>query len=152
MEYSGFMRYAAVLIAGLCSLSSPLSGAQSQPPSTDTSGKHQAPMTLAGCVSLRPANGSFSFTGKDGTKYRLAGKNLKKYAGQEVEIVGGEGKKLTVKGGLVPSPNAAAQAGAIDPARAAIEAQSESKATGPGSADLPVFTVNRVRGLGRSCQ
>jgi hypothetical protein len=142
------MRNLGVLIAVLSWLPSPLSGAQSQPPGGDTSGKHETSMTLAGCVSPTPASGNFTFTAKDGTKYRLTGKNIKKYAGQEVEIVGGEGKRLTVKGGLLPSPNAAAQAGAIDPGKAAIE----SRPGGTATVELPVFTVNRVRGLSRSCQ
>jgi hypothetical protein len=141
------MRTAAVLLALLSWLPAPVWQSQSQPSTSDASGKHQAPMTLAGCVSPKPANGNFTFTTKDGTKYQLSGKNLKKYAGQEVEIVGGEGKKLTIKGGLMPSPNVAAQAGAMDPTQAAIAAQS----AGTGS-DLPVLTVSSVRGVSRSCQ
>jgi hypothetical protein len=109
-------------------------------------------MTLAGCVSPKPASGAFTFTAKDGTKYRLTGKNIKKYAGQEVEIVGGEGKKLTVKGGLLPSPNVAAQAGAIDPGQAAIASQPGPTGGGTGTVELPVFTIDHVRGLSRSCQ
>jgi hypothetical protein len=144
------MRSAALVIAILCFLPSP-SGAQSQKPGGNASAKRQ-PTTLAGCVSPAPASGSFTFTAKDGTKYRLTGKNLKKYAGQEVEIIGGEGKKLTVKGGLLPTPNAAAQAGAIDPGQAAIASQPGGTGTGTGSVDLPVFKVNRLRGLGVSCQ
>ena len=149
MLYSGFMRNAALIIAALYVLPSS-SAAQSQPPTGG--GKRQAPITLAGCVSSRPASGSFTFTAKDGTKYRLTGKNIKKYAGQEVEIIGGEGKNLTVKGGLLPSPNAAAQAGALDPGKAAIASQPGGTASGTGRVELPVFRVNRVRGLGGSCQ
>ena len=150
-EYTGFMRTATLLIAVFCFLPFP-SGAQSQAPVGDTSAKRQEPITLAGCVSPRAASGSFTFTAKDGTKYRLSGKNIKKYAGQEVEIVGGEGKALAVKGGLFPSPNTAAQAGAIDPGQAAIAAQPGGAAKGTGDAELPVFRVNRVRQSGRSCQ
>ena len=144
------MRNATLLIAVMCFLPS-RAGGQSQPPAGSTSAK-PAPLVLAGCVGPTPASGNFTFTAKDGTKYRLTGKNLKKYAGQQVEIVGGEGKKLTVKGGLQPSPNVAAQAGAIDPAQASIAAQSAATANGTGTATLPVFKVNRVRGLGGSCQ
>jgi len=146
------MRTAAILIAVLSWLP-PFATVQSPPPGADMSGKHQPPMTLAGCVSPTPASGSFTFTAKDGTKYRLTGKNIKKYAGQEVEIVAGDGKKLTVKGGLLPSPNVAAQAGAIDPGKAAIASQpGGGAAAGTGSGDLPMLTVNHVRGLSRSCQ
>jgi len=146
------MRNAAVLIAVLSWLPSPMSPTQSQPPAGDTSGKRQAPMTVAGCVSPKPAGANFTFTTKDGTKYRLTGKNIRKYAGQQVELVGGEGKKLAVKGGLLPSPNVAAQAGAIDPGQATIASQPGGTAAGTGSAELPVFTVNHVRGLNRSCE
>ncbi|HEY3885813.1 MAG TPA: hypothetical protein VGL62_11430 [Vicinamibacterales bacterium] len=146
------MRNATLLIAALSFLPSLPSAAQSQPPAGETSGKRQAPMTLAGCLSPQPAGGNFTFTATDGTKYRLTGKNIKKYAGQEVEIVGGEGKKLAIKGGLLPSPNAAAQAGAIDPGQAAMMSQPGGAATGTGSVEVPVFKVNRVRGLGGSCQ
>jgi hypothetical protein len=139
-----------MLIAVLSWLPSPFQSAQSQTPAGDTSGKHE-PMTMAGCVSPKPANGTFTFTAKDGTKYRLSGKNLKKYAGQEVELVGGEGKKLTVKGGLYPSPNVAAQAGAMDPTQAAIAAQPGGTSSGTG-AELPEFAVRSVRGLSGSCQ
>lgn len=151
MEYSEFMRYATLLIAVVGFWPS-LPGTQSQPPAGNTSVKRPAPITVAGCVSPEPASGNFTFTAKDGTKYRLTGKNLKQYAGQEVEIIGGNGKRLAVKGGLQPSPNAAAQAGAIDPGQAAIAAQPGGSATGTGDVELPVFRVNRVRGLGRSCQ
>jgi hypothetical protein len=143
------MRNLALLIAVMCFLPSP-SDSQSQPPAGGASDKRETPITLAGCVSAKSASGNFTFTAKDGSKYRLTGKNIKKYAGQEVEIVSGEGEKLTVKGGLLPSPNAAAQAGAIDPAKAAIAAQSEGAAN--GGVELPEFRVNRVRGLGGSCK
>lgn len=146
------MSHAALLIAVSFFLPSPSSTFQSQPRTGETSSKRQEPITLAGCVSARPASGNFTFTAKDGTKYRLTGTNIRKYAGQEVEIIGGEGKKLTVKGGLQPSPNAAAQAGAIDPGKAAIASQPGGGATGTGRVELPVFKVNRVRGLGGSCQ
>jgi hypothetical protein len=107
---------------------------------------------LAGCVSPKPASGNFTFTTKDGTKYRLTGKDIKKYAGQEVEIVGGEGKKLTVKGGLLPSPNVAAQAGAIDPGQAAVASQPGGTTSGTGRVEVPLFRVDHVRTLGGSCQ
>ncbi len=145
------MRTLTLLIAAVCVL--PLeAGAQSQTPAGTTSDKKPAPITLAGCVSEKPASGNFTFTAKDGTRYRLSGKNIKKYAGQEVEIVSGEAKKLTVKGGLLPSPNVAAQAGAIDPGQAAIAAQPGGSASATGDAALPTLEVGRVHALGGSCQ
>ena len=148
------MGAALPLIAALF-LSGSTAGAQTTSTPAQTPGKSPTPITMSGCVSPKPtASGAttFVFTAKDGGKYRLTGKNLKKWVGQEVEIVGGQGKKLTVKGGLLPSPNAAAQAGAIDPGQAIIASQPGGAATGTGDVELPQFNVARVRGLGGSCQ
>jgi hypothetical protein len=111
-------------------------------------------VTLTGCVSQSPlGNGDFTFTdGVSGSKYRLTGKGMRLYAGQQVEIVSGPNKRLAVKGGLYPSPNIAAQAGAIDPAQAAIARQPGGAASGTGIGDLPEFRVAKVRASGGSCQ
>lgn len=145
------MRNAVLLLAALVALPSMLT-AQSTSPAEQKDGKRPAAITMSGCMSAKPTNGNFTFTAKDGSKYRLTGKNLKKYAGQEVEIIGGEGKKLAVKGGLWPSPNAAAQAGAIDPGQAIIASQPGGAATGTGDVQLPEFNVNRLSVLGGACQ
>jgi len=144
------MRYAALVAAVLLLPSGVF--AQSNAPAAEKNGKHPEPITMSGCVSPKPTGSTFTFTTKEGEKYRLSGKNIKKYAGQEVEIVGGEGKKLTIKGGLLPSPNAAAQAGAGDPGQAIIESLPGGAQTGTGGVELPQFNVTRVRGLGGACQ
>jgi hypothetical protein len=110
---------------------------------------------LNGCISrdgIRP--GQFNFLDNDsGDKYRLTGKNLKKFVGQRVEIVGGPpGKGVTFKTGLLPSPNVAAQAGAIDPAQAAVARLPGGAADAPGASPLPEFKVIRLRGLEGACQ
>jgi hypothetical protein len=56
---------------------------------------------------------------------------------------------LTIKGGLLPNPNVAAQAGAMDPARAAMA--SAGGAAGPGAVDLPEFKVKSVRPVSGGC-
>ena len=116
--------------------------------------KDSAPSTLTGCVSDSPLpNGEFTFTdGVTGSKFRLTGKGIRQWAGQQVEIVSGPNKKLSVKGGLYPSPNIAGQAGAIDPAQAAIARQPGGAASGTGGVDLPEFRVARVRAAGGSCR
>ncbi|HVZ20322.1 MAG TPA: hypothetical protein VG871_04630 [Vicinamibacterales bacterium] len=144
------MRYRLALVALL--LAPAIAFAQS---TTGTAKKKTAKdsTTMTGCVSPTAAVGSgFTFTAKDGVKYRLTGKSVKKYAGQEVEIVGGDHKKLTIKGGLLPSPNVAAQAGALDPGQAAIARLPGAGANATGTVELPEFNVTRVRGLGGSCQ
>jgi len=110
---------------------------------------------LNGCISrdgIRP--GQFNFLDNDsGDKYRLTGKNLKKFVGQRVEIVGGPpGKGVTFKTGLWPSPNVAAQAGAIDPAQAAVARMPGGAADAPGASALPEFRVVRLRGVDGACQ
>ena len=83
-------------------------------------------ITLSGCVGRDIAKpGSFTFAETDtATKYRLGGVSVRKYVGQRVEIVGAPvGRRPTIRGGLLPSPNVAAQAGALDPAQVAIASQ-----------------------------
>ena len=114
----------------------------------------KAPLTLTGCVSrsgTTPASFTFADAGT-GTKYRLSGASVKKYAGQRVVIVGGPERRLTIRGGLVPSPNAAAQAGNQDPVQAAIANLPGGSNSGTGSVELPTFRVTRVRAAGGSCE
>jgi hypothetical protein len=110
---------------------------------------------LNGCISrddIRP--GQFNFREEDsGNRYQLTGKNLKKFVGQRVEIVGGPpGKGVTFKTGLWPSPNVAAQAGAMDPAKAAVARMPGGAADAPGANQLPEFKVVRLRGVEGACQ
>jgi hypothetical protein len=76
---------------------------------------------------------------------------MRDFAGKLVEVALVETKGLTIKGGLWPSPNVAAQAGAIDSSRAAIASQPGANAGKP-DLPLPEVRVNRVRTLEGSCQ
>jgi len=110
---------------------------------------------LNGCISqdtIVPSQ--FNFLDNDGgEKYRLTGKNLKKFVGQRVEIVGGPpGKGVTFKTGLLPSPNIAAQAGAIDPGKAAIANLPGGAADAAVVSTLPEFRVIRLHGVEGACQ
>ena len=112
-------------------------------------------LTLNGCIARdRLAPGQFTFLETDGGgKYRLTGKGLKKFVGRPVEIVGGPpGKRVTFRTGLLPSPNVAAQAGALDPAQAAVANLPGGASDSPGVAPLPEFHVVRLRGLEGACQ
>ena len=112
------------------------------------------PLTLTGCVSAKPAKGGdYTFTNDgNGNQYRVTGQNMKKYAGKKVEIVESSSKNFALKGGLYPSPNVAAQAGALDPVQAGIATQpGAGVATGTGS-DLPEFRAGRVRTVTGACQ
>ena len=112
----------------------------------DEARKKPEVITLTGCVE-RAEGSPAQYTLEDsatGVKYRLTGTNVRDFVGRPVLIVGGAaGKKLVITGGLTPNPNVAAQAGAIDPARAAVAAQ--GGAAGPGTVDLPEFKVKSVR-------
>ena len=121
-----------------------------KPPSNDSK-----EIRLNGCISrdvIRP--GQFNFQDNEsGFKYRLTGKGLRKFVGQRVEIVGGPpGKGVTFRTGLWPSPNTAAQAGALDPARAAVANLPGGAADGVGVSPLPEFKVIRLRGVEGACQ
>ncbi len=109
-------------------------------------------ISLSGCV-VRGEKTPDEFTLEDATegKYRLSGVKLKDYIGQRVQIAGGvvESKRLVIKGGLLPNPNVAAQAGSMDPARAAVA--SMGGAAGPGTVDLPEFKVRSVRPVTGGC-
>jgi hypothetical protein len=115
----------------------------------------KAPTTveLTGCVSLTPSeNGQFAFVDSaSGGTYRLNGKGLKKYAGQRISLVGDpSSKRVKVRLGLWPSPNVAAQAGALDPAQESIARQSGGAASMREPA--PELKVVRVRGVEGACQ
>src|SRR4026207_794703 len=88
-------------------------GSSSKPPANDSK-----EMRLNGCISrdtVRP--GQFNFLDNEsGFKYRLTGKNLRKFVGQRVEIVGGPpGKGITFRTGLWPAPNTAGPARRLRP-------------------------------------
>ena len=102
--------------------------ATAQPPKKPTT------LTLSGCVqkSETPA-GQFMLA--DGSSiYRLTGVDVRDYVGRRVEVVGRAPRRLKIVGGLFPSANVAAQAGDMDPARAATAAADASARNGTGAA------------------
>ena len=113
--------------------------------------------SMEGCIAKR-TNTQQALTFQDaasGFRYRITGRNLGRYAGQKVEIVGAtpRPRRLAVRGGLWPSPNVAGQAGAMDPARAAIAAQPGGPESGTGGVELlPEFRVTRVRAVQGACE
>lgn len=110
-------------------------------------------ITLTGCVERgESAPDQFALSENKGSQsYRLTGTDLRDYVGRRVQIVGGvaSSKKLKIVGGLTPSANAAAQAGAMDPSKAATAAAGGS--AGPGTVELPEFRVKSVRPIDGSC-
>ncbi len=124
------------------------------PPPAEAKGSDRL-MTLSGCVSRsRAPQDPFRLSETStGTQYLLRGKRLGKYVGRRVEVVGATpGRGLTIRGGLLPSPNVAAQAGAMDPAKAAIANMTGATSGTEGGRVLPEFRVTRVRTLDGACQ
>ena len=106
-------------------------------------------VTLSGCVINDPVQRNiYTLTEEnDPTVYRLTGTNVRKFVGQRVEVSGVMSKRPVIVGGLYPTPNVAAQAGAIDPARAAVEQMiAGSNAMGRAALDFRVKSVRPVPG------
>jgi hypothetical protein len=103
-------------------------------------------LTLDGCVAGDGEEWVLS-GGKDQRTYRLKGTDMRAYVGQRVRISGVASRRLRIVGGLYPSPNVAAQAGAIDPGQAAQAAASAAASTGR----LPEFDVKAVQPIAGRC-
>lgn len=129
-------------------------GAQASGPSGRTDRKPQAPkvVTLTGCVEKGSTPSQYTITDDQHGRYEVSGNDIRKYVGQRVQVAGNPGStRFRIKGGLYPTPNVAGQAGAMDPARAAIAAQPGGGAVGTGNPDLPTFKVKAVRQLDGAC-
>jgi hypothetical protein len=127
--------------------------AWAQKPSDDkTSAKSNKTVTLVGCVEKGSAPNQFTISDDASGKYVVTGARIGRYLGQRVEIAGlSDNARFKVKGGLWPSPNVAGQAGAMDPARAAVAAQPGGPSSATGDVDLPKVTVKSVRALDARC-
>jgi hypothetical protein len=156
---------AAFVLAGLTAALPPVAGSQTTPPPENTPPSTSKtkpdkpdpnkPVTMNGCVVRDTATGKdFTFTDNaNGFQYHLSGQDVSKFApGQPLEIIGiVDTKRLRVKTGLYPSPNVAAQAGAIDPGKAHVAALGGGT-TGSGNVELPTFKVAQVRAAQGECR
>jgi hypothetical protein len=107
-------------------------------------------VTLDGCVaSSQTAKNAFTLD-EDGRTYVLKGVDVRDFVGKHVEVIGAMPKRLSIVGGLYPSANVAGQAGAIDPGKAAIAAQSGP--TSQSARPSVEFTVKSVRLLSGACE
>lgn len=125
-----------------------------KPPKDDKAEKKApAPLTLTGCVEREAGSNQLTIDDQAGGKYRVSGNRIERFVGQRVEVVGNlDSARLRVKGGLYPSPNAAGQAGAMDPVKSAMAAQPGGPASGTGAVDLPQLRVRSVKTLSGSCR
>lgn len=110
-------------------------------------------LTLSGCVVRgETPPGEYTIEDKEeGVTYRLTGTDVRDYIGRRVQVVGGvpSPRRFTIVGGLTPNANVAAQAGDMDPARAAMAGAGGS--AGPGTVQLPEFKVKSVRPVSGGC-
>jgi hypothetical protein len=112
-------------------------------------------LTLTGCVTPDSANAGH-FTLADFTTgtptFRLAGTDLRRYLGKRVQLVGATVRpKLSIVGGLTPSPNVAAQAGNMDPAEAARANLGAEGNARPGNIAVPELKVKTIKAVDGPC-
>ena len=102
---------------------------------------------MTGCVSTKAATtGQYTFAEADGLReYRLDGKEISKFAGRRVEVIGGAPDKgLTVRGGLWPAPSGGARGVALDPAQETVARNRPGNNDGTARV-VPEFRVSRIR-------
>jgi hypothetical protein len=148
-----------------------IAGAQPQQPAPDEAARQSAParqpqrpaqekrdrpsrtVTLTGCVERGKTPTEITIDDPNNGRYEVSGSDIKKYIGRRVQVAGTPGStRFRVKGGLWPTPNVAAQAGSIDPAKAAIAAQPGGPSSGTGDIGLPTFKVKANRTLDQGCE
>jgi hypothetical protein len=119
------------------------SPAAAQPPA----GKRPSTITLSGCVQKSETSPNQFTLVDDYAIYRLTGIDVREFVGRRVQVVGGPPRKLKIVGGLKPSPNVAGQAGAIDPATAAIAIHDNAARNGTGpEIELRVKSIKSIDG------
>jgi hypothetical protein len=143
-------RQAGFALAALAMLAPVAAQDKAQKPSKPEPGPKV--LSLSGCV-VRGESGPNQYTIEDkeeGT-YRLTGTDLRDFIGRRVELLGGvpNSKRLKIVGGLTPNANVAAQAGDMDPSRAAVASAVASAS--PGNVQLPEFRVKSVRPVSGGC-
>jgi hypothetical protein len=127
--------------------------AQTAPPSKDKAAADPnatKALTLTGCVKGETEDQLTLADPKSGT-YHLSGTGLRRYVGKRVQATGIRIGGLSIVGGLSPSPNVAAQAGAIDPARAAVAAMPGGASHGIGPEPVLEFRVSKLQALKGVC-
>jgi|RhiMetStandDraft_4_1073278.scaffolds.fasta_scaffold79678_2 hypothetical protein len=140
------MRY--LLITFIALICGAAGSAQQQAAKPQPSEKKPTTITMTGCVQKGEAPGGGYTLTEDTAIYRLTGVDVRDFVGRRVEVVGSAPRKLKITGGLLPSANVAAQAGSMDPARAATAAADASSVNGTGA---PEFRVRAIKPITGSC-
>lgn len=142
------MKIALIVLLASSAAAAAMAAPQASKPKKNKSGEI---VSLSGCVVADPGARKV-FTLADATQeqiYRLTGVDLRDFVGRHVEVLGGSPRRLRIAFGLYPNANVAAQAGDIDPTKAAIAAHSGPAAN---TERPPVeFKVKSVRITPGSC-
>ena len=158
------LRFLVIMLLASCAPSAlaqtpaPLAGpGTSEAPATQATpaGDEAVVQTVTGCVSREEAGDVFTLADIRSGAFQLTGVDLRKYVGQRVEAKGTT-RRLRIVGGLWPTPNIAAQSGAIDPLQTTIAAMpgSGTRGTEPGTAAPPPaaeLRVERIRTVKGRC-
>jgi hypothetical protein len=140
-------------MTAFCLVTAGAIGSAQKPSADKTATKASKTLTLVGCVEKGNTPNQFTLSDDQSGKYVVTGARIGRYVGLRVEIAGvSDNSKFKVKGGLWPTANVAGQAGAIDPARAAVAAQPGGPASATGEVDLPKVVVKSVRALDARCR
>ncbi len=110
--------------------------------------------SVTGCVNSNETGDLFTLADVKNGTFQLTGVEVPKYVGKRVEAKGTS--HLRIVGGLWPTPNIAAQAGAIDPLQTTIAAMpgSGTRGTEPATATaqpVAVLRVERIRTVKGRC-
>lgn len=102
-----------------------------------------------GCIVASPTMKNAFTLDDEGQTYVLKGLDMHDLVGKRVQVIGAASKRLRIVGGLYPSPNVAAQAGGMDPTKAAMASQSGP--TSQSARPAVEFNVKSVRVLSGTC-
>lgn len=141
----------ALLLAGILASGAAASAQQTR----EATPKNQPdrPISLTGCVEKGSTPSQYTITDMQNGKYEVSGSNIARYVGRRVQVAGSAGSsRFRVVGGLWPNPNVAAQAGDMDPAKAALATQPGGPYSGTGEVALPTFKVKSVRTMSGACE
>ena len=144
----------STLIAALASALLAASVAHAQEPKPASPSSTPTSITMTGCISTKPQqSGQYVFSEADRLReYRLSGREIRKFAGLRVEVVGSTpGSGLSIRTGLWPAPSGGARGVAQDPAQAAIARQPGGGGAG-SERQVQEFRVSRIRTVDGVCE
>lgn len=148
---AALLRIGVAVAACLAVGAAGLAGQQTPTPEAKASGSRV--VTLTGCIEKGVTPNQYTIQDSMNGRYEVSGTDIKRYLGQRVQVAGTPGStRFRVKGGLWPNPNVAGQAGAMDPAKAAVAAMPGGPYAGTGDISLPTFKVKAVRTLDGGCE